>query len=264
MWGKIFGATIGATVMLLLMYPLWLVGLATAVGVLVGHYFLDYSFEPPAQKIHVYAPFPPRGITAPKASPEEILLARTLCTLFIELARVDGTVAQSEIRVVREFFIQTLGFEAPAQEIVRMALKDALASEIREVTPLAHACRRLLEPPRRLSFVEALYELAQVDSPANKSEIDFMKHVVTELNLSDEQLQKITTKYFGSAQAHYQHLQIPPSASDDEVRSAFRKLALEFHPDRLASKPRAESDQAAAKFRAIKEAYEALKKIRGL
>jgi DnaJ like chaperone protein len=264
MWGKIFGAAIGATVTLLLMYPLWLVGLATAVGVLVGHYFLDYSFEPPAPKPHVYSPFPPRQIKPPEARPDEILLAQTLCPLFIELARADGTVAQSEIRVVREFFIQTLGFEAPAQEVVRVALKDALASEVRDVTPLAQACRRLLEPPRRLDLVEALYELAQMDSPANKSEIDFMKHVVTELNLSDEQLQKITTKYFGSAQVHYQHLRIVPSASDDEVRSAFRKLALEYHPDRFASKPKPEGEQAAAKFRAIKEAYEALKRIRGL
>src|ERR1051326_3032810 len=52
---------------------------------------------------------------------------------------------------------------------------------------------------------------------------------------------------------YYKILGVPRSASDDEIRKAFRTLALKYHPDVAKDKKGAEE-----KFKEINEAYEVL------
>lgn len=52
---------------------------------------------------------------------------------------------------------------------------------------------------------------------------------------------------------YYESLGVPRTASDAEIKKAFRKLAREYHPDVAKDKKRAEE-----KFKAINEAYEVL------
>ena len=54
----------------------------------------------------------------------------------------------------------------------------------------------------------------------------------------------------------YEVLGVPKNASQDEIKSAYRKLAKQYHPDRYVGNPLA--DLAAEKFKEINEAYEAL------
>ncbi len=54
------------------------------------------------------------------------------------------------------------------------------------------------------------------------------------------------------ARTHYQTLGVERTASSSEIRSAYRKLVLELHPDRNPSK------QAAEQFLKVTEAYETL------
>lgn len=53
-------------------------------------------------------------------------------------------------------------------------------------------------------------------------------------------------------------LGVSQSASQDEVKQAFRKLALTYHPDRHTHASEAQKKEAASKFKAITEAYETL------
>jgi curved DNA-binding protein len=56
-------------------------------------------------------------------------------------------------------------------------------------------------------------------------------------------------------QDYYRVLGVARSASADDIKKAYRRLALEWHPDRHAAENR---DAAEAKFRRISEAYEVL------
>jgi DnaJ like chaperone protein len=181
-----------------------------------------------------------------------------LCPIFVEVARSDGPVTREEVRVVREYFQNERGFGEESLEQVRLALKKALAGKPIELADATKKVRARLTPAERPLFVNALYELALIDGSLKRAESDAIKQVVGALNLSDEQLQSITAMHLGSGSAHYQALGLSESASDDEIRSAFRKLAAENHPDR------ANGDGAAEKFRAINDAYQELRKLRGL
>ena len=187
-----------------------------------------------------------------------------LCPLFVEVARADAPPVQMEIRVVREFFEQRLQFDETAMKAVAAALKDAIAAPEQDIEFLTARARTAVKPSIRVEVVRSLYDLGLVDGQLQRSEQDMLKRIVGLFNLSDEQLQLITAEYFGKGDKSYELLGLTTAATDDEVKSAFRKLAAENHPDRAASMGPAEAAKASERFREIKEAYEEIKKLRGL
>ena len=62
----------------------------------------------------------------------------------------------------------------------------------------------------------------------------------------------------------YTALEIEPNATNEEVKKAYRKMAMKYHPDKVANAGEEIRQQATDKFRAINEAYEHIKQIRGL
>ena len=52
---------------------------------------------------------------------------------------------------------------------------------------------------------------------------------------------------------YYQVLGVPREATSDEIKKAYRKLAVKFHPDKNPGDPTAEK-----KFKDVSEAYEVL------
>lgn len=59
----------------------------------------------------------------------------------------------------------------------------------------------------------------------------------------------------------YQVLGVSPSASDDEVKAAYRKLVKKYHPDNYVNNPLA--DLATEKMKEINEAYNTIMQQRG-
>ena len=58
----------------------------------------------------------------------------------------------------------------------------------------------------------------------------------------------------------YEVLGVDPSASDDEVKKAYRELARKYHPDNYQNNPLA--DLAEEKMKEVNEAYDAVTKMR--
>ncbi|MGN0190403.1 MAG: J domain-containing protein [Candidatus Cryptobacteroides sp.] len=62
----------------------------------------------------------------------------------------------------------------------------------------------------------------------------------------------------------YRTLEISPDASDNEVRSAFKRLAVKYHPDKYATEPQEVQHKAEENFKKVNEAYQLIRKRRGL
>lgn len=269
MLGKISGAALG-----FLMGVLWgnaaLALILATVGVVVGHLLIDRDDTPPPKSEMPKTKDELLGHAVPRAPPPRPLprptedLARALCPIFIEVARADGEVTQPEIRAVKEFFEDHLQFVNDDLEVVRVALKDAIAAGPQDLEALVKSARALVKPAERLLTVNALYEVALADGELTRAENDALKRVVNHFNLSEEQLREITRSQLGSGAQAYASLGLAPEASDDEIKGAFRRLAAEHHPDRFASQGPKAAEAAAEKFRKIKDAYDDLKKLRGL
>lgn len=61
-----------------------------------------------------------------------------------------------------------------------------------------------------------------------------------------------------SKRDYYEVLGVAKNASDDEIKKAYRKLAMKFHPDRVSTLPDAEKKKAEEKFKELQEAYAVL------
>ena len=59
-------------------------------------------------------------------------------------------------------------------------------------------------------------------------------------------------------------LGIEPTATDDEVRKAYKRMALKYHPDKVATLGEDVQKAAEEKFKKVQEAYEQIKKERGM
>lgn len=287
MFGKIMFGVLAAAVPMLFGAPPWAIPLAAALGAGLGHWFVDRDpafarSDRPLSVDEIFAEEAPRirlarqGLSPRPGLPHDtdpelqavvmpdVHLAQLLAPLFMDLARADGAVAQVEVRVVREYFERTLHFSRDNMEHVRTALKSALARKPADLAATTQAARAAVKPPQRVELVHALYDMALADGDLQRSESEGLRTIVQQLNLSDEQLSQITREFFGDGQADYEALGLTATATDDELKSAFRKLAAENHPDRVASLGADAAAQATERFRAVKDAYERLRKLRGL
>ncbi len=61
-----------------------------------------------------------------------------------------------------------------------------------------------------------------------------------------------------SKRDYYEVLGVAKSAADDDIKKAYRKLAMKFHPDRVATLADAEKKKAEEKFKELQEAYAVL------
>lgn len=262
MLGKLFGLMIGGAVGMLLLWSPPFAGVLAVAGALLGHFLFDREsaspkvFSPPTTEELLSRPRPVSRPAPKKQIPQEDLtFIQALCPLFIEVARADAPVAQLEVRIVREFFQHRLQFGPAAMDEVRDALKAAVAAPPGDIEALTVRARGVVKPSMRIEIVRSLYDLGMADGDLQRSEQDVLKRIVSAFNLSDEALQEITSEYFGKGDSYYKVLNVTSDSTDDEVKSAYRKLAAEHHPDR--------ANDGGEKFRQIKDAYEALKKLRG-
>ena len=64
--------------------------------------------------------------------------------------------------------------------------------------------------------------------------------------------------------AAYEVLEITRTATDDEVKKAYRRMAMKYHPDKVAQLGDEVQKAAHEKFKKVQEAYEAVQKERGM
>ena len=67
-----------------------------------------------------------------------------------------------------------------------------------------------------------------------------------------------------SKRDYYEVLEISKSASAEEIKKAYRKMAIKYHPDKVSHLGEEVQKSATEKFRRVNEAYERIKKNRNI
>ncbi|WP_342381436.1 molecular chaperone DjiA [Myxococcus stipitatus] len=270
--GKVLGVMLGLMVGLLIGNP-WAIILLGVVGGIAGYRF-DEMHSLPSESPDALADFPPlepssfasRGGPRDAASVQEesdAHLTRSLCALFVEVARADGEVRREEVREIRRYFEEALKYGPDSLEFVRGRLKDFIAHPP-DLDDAAAACQEALPALERRRLLEALFELSLVDGSLQRSEREVLGRVGAALGLSDTEQQAVAAIHLGDASMHYEVLGLTPAASDSDVKRAFRRLAAELHPDKHAHLSGEDADEAARQFQEVRDAYEEIRRLRGL
>lgn len=189
------------------------------------------------------------------------------------IIRADGKIMHSEMEYVRQFLRRNFGEIAVSQgEEILLKLFDqakrmdqennmGFKNTIRECgTQIAYN----LSYEERLQLLAFLSEIAKSDGNVCAAEINALKEVAMAMGMSDREVESMLNLKGSSLDDAYKVLEIEPTATDEEVRAAYRRMAVKHHPDKVASLGEDIRKAANEKFQKINEAKERIYQSRGL
>lgn len=199
----------------------------------------------------------------------------SLLVLASYVIKADGKVMHSEMEYVRNMLRMNFGNQAVVEgdEILKKLFErqkqmDAQRAGSYKQT-VYDSCRQIysnMSYEQRLQLLAFLCEIARADGNVPKSEIEALRWIASSLGLSSKEADSMLNLDSGAnnLEAAYKVLEISPDATDDEVRKAYRKLALKHHPDKVATLGEDVRKAAEKKLQEINAAKDLIFKSRGL
>jgi DnaJ like chaperone protein len=185
----------------------------------------------------------------------------SLLILSAAVMKADGKLLRSELDYVKNFFIAQFGLPV-AEDRIRI-LREILKQEI-DYAPVCEQIRQYMDYPSRLQLVHYLFGLAMADNHVHEAEAALLNHMSMLLGLPQQEYESIKAMFVKDNEAAYRILEISPNSTDDEVKKAFREMAKKHHPDKVSHLGEEVQHAAKEKFQQINQAYNDIKKVRGI
>ena len=223
-------------------------------------------------------------------------LSGALLVLMAAVMKADNVVKKSELDLVKRFLVSNYG-EGRAKELL-LKLRDLQGKDI----PLADVCQQIKQNTdytTRYHMLDFLFSIADSDGEVTVPETTVLRTISNRLGINAMDFLSIMGRHvndnyggragsgsyggFGGGSSHgysgrrgsssassssgrdpYQVLGLDSSATDEEIKKAYRRLAMKYHPDKVEGLGEEVKKNAEAQFREINEAYETLKASRGI
>ncbi len=185
----------------------------------------------------------------------------SLLVLSAAVMKADGKVMRSELDYVKEFIRQNFGEPAVAQAL--KILQGLLEKEI-DLPQVCAQIKSFMNLSQRLQLFHYLAGIAQADGAVSATEIDALREIARYLGIAQSDVESILAMFGTCVEDAYKVLEISSDATDDEVKRAYKKMAMKHHPDKVESLGPDVKRAAEEKFKAIVAAYETIKKERGI
>ncbi|MCW7753027.1 co-chaperone DjlA [Desulfobotulus sp. H1] len=188
-------------------------------------------------------------------------------SMLAKLTKADGRISDVEIRTIEEIMEKDLRLNVDSRKIAiqifRTAVQspDSFESFAGQFAEAFRHQRQILE-----LMADILMRVAVSDGKLTSEEERLIRRAVQIFGLSASFYEQLRSRYMKKGTGSYDVLGLDPSATDEEVKKQYRRLVREYHPDTIASKglPEEFTELAEEKFRTIQEAYESIKKARGI
>ncbi len=184
-----------------------------------------------------------------------------LLVLSAAVMKADGKVMKSELSFVKDFLVKNFGEDSARNKL------DILRQLLDKDIDLYQSCEKVrlnLPYSTKLQLLHYLFGIACADGLCSAIEKDLIARIANLIGLSQQDYKTIEAMYFEQTDSAYVILQITKEASDEEVKKAYKRMCIKYHPDKVAHLG-AEAQQAAKeKFQEIANAYEKIKKERGI
>jgi DnaJ like chaperone protein len=242
-WGKVIGGVAGFA-------------LGGPLGALVGAAFGHAVDRSQSRRRRVPGP----------ASRQSKQTAFTIAVIVLnaKMAKADGHVTRDEVDAFKRIY------DIPSDEITDVGrLWNQARTDAGGFEPYARQVGEMFahDPAVLETLMGGLFQVALADGVLHPSEIEFVRRVAAEFGFDQNRFERIRASHAGSdAKEFYEILGIKPGASETAIKSAYRKLIKEHHPDRLIAKgmPQEFIDTANQKMAAINNAYDQIEKERAL
>jgi len=188
----------------------------------------------------------------------------SLFSILGKLSKIDGVVTRQEIAVT-ERFINSLNMPDSEKQFAKKVFREAKNSKYSIEDFAVQLCQTTKrQPALLLSFLDLLFQIAAADGTLHPAEETALKKIKDIFQISDHQFDNMKAVYFKELDRYFKTLNCTPQSSNEEIKSNYKKLVKDFHPDRIISKglPEEFTDFATKRFREIQEAYDKIKQER--
>lgn len=184
----------------------------------------------------------------------------SLLVLSAAVMKADGSVKKSELDYVKRFFLTNFGQERAEKYI--LMLREILKQDIK-VYDVSQQIGRFMDYSSKLQLLHYLFGIASADGSTHENEVDVISVIAKYMGISSTDFQSIKAMFVQDVDSSYKILGIEPTATDDEVKKAYREMAKKYHPDKVAYLGEDVRKSAEQKLQEVNEAYDKIRKQRG-
>jgi DnaJ like chaperone protein len=214
----------------------------------------EYEYRPPIgnQQTGEYG-----GQTHTKAGDFTV----SLLVLAAAIMKADGRVLKSELEYVRTFLSRQFGEQVANQNI--LMLREVLKKDY-DLREVSGQIGRYMDYASKLELLHFLFGVSMSDGRIHPNEVDVIGQISGFMRISHTDFKSIKAMFIKDNYHNYQILEITPDASDDEVKKAYHKMAVKYHPDKVSHLGPDIQKSAKEKFQELNAAYNGIKNERGM
>ena len=175
--------------------------------------------------------------------------------------KADKQMLKSELDYVKQFLSKQFN-QNQVQDFMTL-FKDIIKQDY----PLRDVCRQIvrsMDHSSRLELIHVLFGLSKADGHAHPDEIKVIHTLARYLNINNNDFNSIQAMFLKDTLSDYKILGLDSSATDNEVKKTYRKMAAKYHPDKVAHLGEDLKNLAEEKFKSLNDAYQNIKKERGI
>lgn len=229
--------------------------LGAIAGGAIGHLLFDMENNIVSKKALPFS----------KAEQAQTAYFVSLFSILGKLSKADGVISREEINIVNQF-LSTLRLPERQKEFAKNIFNEAKKSQY-SIDDFASQLYQVNQnqPTILLSFMDLLFKVAAADGKLHEAEQAALLRIKRIFRINDSQFEDLKSIYFKQDDRYFRTLNCTMKSTNDEIKSSYKKLVKEYHPDMIISKglPEEFIEVATKKFQEIQEAYSIVRKERG-
>lgn len=198
----------------------------------------------------------------------------SLLVLASVIIKADGYINEVELNYVRNYFANTYGKEKANEAFrkFRSIIKERISTR-----QICAEIRHFMPYVARVQLVKFLFGVAYADGQVTEAEELEIRKIASYMLLTQHdyvtlrgvyyrhgERRRYTTTYSQNSDYEYEVLGLTESATEEEIKKAYRRLVKKYHPDRLQNASNEDLRVAKEKFQQIQSAYEKIKQKRNI
>ena len=181
--------------------------------------------------------------------------------LFAAVMKADNELKKSELEFVKRFLIDNFGANYAKQ---RMELFKKILNQDINVKEVCAQIKTHMDLNSKIQLIHILFALSKADNEIHKNEINIICDIANLLGINNSDFNSIKAMFIPNTKASYKILGLNSNATDLEIKTAYKKMAIKYHPDKVSHLGNDFSKIAEEKFKSINEAYQKIKKERNI
>jgi len=233
--------------------------IGAAIGFAIGSFVDKFEIDDFKQEQIDYNRKRTKSSNSTKSNTQSGDFEMSLLVLASIVIKADGKIDQRELNFVRSQFLSMYGKERAnnAFKLFKgIVKKDVSARQV------CIQVREHMSHASRLQLIHFLFGIAKADEFVSKTEIEEIKKIAGYLYINNNDYESIKAMFYDASGNAFKILEIEKSASNEEVKTAYRKLVKKYHPDKLRDLGEEHLKGAKEKFQSIQDAYEKIKNER--